>query len=61
MRHGKQFENNVVITNYLGHEINNCENNKVILVGGCFDVLHYGHFEFLKQAKEKRELFNNCS
>lgn len=25
--------------------------NKVVLVGGCFDLLHYGHISFLKQAK----------
>jgi len=23
-----------------------------ILVGGCFDILHYGHLHFLKRAKE---------
>jgi len=24
---------------------------KVVLVGGCFDLLHYGHISFLTQAK----------
>ena len=24
---------------------------KVVLVGGCFDVLHYGHIHFLSSAK----------
>lgn len=29
----------------------NNSKNRVVLVGGCFDLLHYGHIAFLKQAK----------
>ena len=29
----------------------NIMKKKIVLVGGCFDLLHYGHISFLKQAK----------
>ena len=28
------------------------KNNRIILVGGCFDILHFGHIQFLQKAKE---------
>ncbi len=29
---------------------------KIILVGGCFDVFHYGHLIFLKKAKQQGDV-----
>ncbi len=28
----------------------------VVLVGGCFDILHFGHIEFLKKAKAEGDI-----
>ncbi len=28
-------------------------NKKVVLVGGCFEIIHYGHFKFLEKAKKE--------
>ena len=29
------------------------QDKKVVLVGGCFDLIHYGHLQFLKKAKKQ--------
>lgn len=31
------------------------ENKKIVLAGGCFDILHYGHVRFLEEAKKSIE------
>lgn len=32
------------------------KNNSIVLVGGCFDILHIGHIIFLKEAKKMGNL-----
>jgi cytidyltransferase-like protein len=34
----------------------NVANQAVVLVGGCFDLFHYGHLTFLSQAKQKGDV-----
>ena len=31
-------------------------NKKIILAGGCFDILHIGHIKFLKEAKKQGDI-----
>lgn len=32
-------------------DLSNSPNQKIVLVGGCFDFIHFGHIHFLKEAK----------
>lgn len=36
--------------------MNKHEGKAIVLVGGCFDVLHYGHISFLEQAKKQGDV-----
>lgn len=36
------------------------ENKNTVLVGGCFDLIHYGHLQFLKKAKESGDFLIVC-
>ncbi|MCX7881244.1 MAG: adenylyltransferase/cytidyltransferase family protein [Patescibacteria group bacterium] len=33
-----------------------CQGKKTVLVGGCFDIFHYGHLQFFKKAKKEGDL-----
>ncbi|MBI4973975.1 adenylyltransferase/cytidyltransferase family protein [Candidatus Roizmanbacteria bacterium] len=44
-----RYENSVAIKKLI-------EGKKTVLIGGCFDILHYGHLRFLSQAKECGEV-----
>lgn len=34
----------------------NKQNKKIVLCGGCFDILHSGHINFLKEANKKADI-----
>lgn len=36
--------------------IHTFKNQKVVLVGGCFDLLHFGHHTFLQNAKNEGDI-----
>jgi FAD synthetase len=37
----------------IGETKNSFKGKKIVLVGGCFDLIHYGHLKFLEKAKEQ--------
>ncbi|MEK7109653.1 MAG: adenylyltransferase/cytidyltransferase family protein [Patescibacteria group bacterium] len=49
------MKNKALIISYLDIEkhIPIFKNKKTILVGGCFDLIHFGHLKFLEAAKEQ--------
>lgn len=51
----KISENKILTTQQaitLSEKLRN-EGKKIVLAGGCFDILHAGHISFLKRAKEQ--------
>ncbi|PJE62950.1 glycerol-3-phosphate cytidylyltransferase [Candidatus Roizmanbacteria bacterium CG10_big_fil_rev_8_21_14_0_10_39_6] len=38
--------------NSLEKEFEHLRQKRIVLVGGCFDILHFGHISFLQQAKK---------
>lgn len=44
------------IVPYQDYNKENYSGKKVVLVGGCFDILHVGHIRFLEAAKKEGEI-----
>ena len=38
------------------NEIDKIEKNKLVLAGGCFDVIHQAHIEFLEKSKSEGKI-----
>jgi len=55
----QQNKNNVITKNNLEYFVSylNETNITTIFTNGCFDILHRGHIEFLKNCKNKADLF----
>lgn len=50
------MQNKIYEFDQLGRMNEQTKGNKVVLVGGSFDIMHYGHISFLKNAKQEGEL-----
>ncbi|MFH0863604.1 MAG: adenylyltransferase/cytidyltransferase family protein [Candidatus Gottesmanbacteria bacterium] len=50
--------NKIVSLQQIGKIIKSLKTNgiTVVLVGGCFDILHHGHLEYLKAAKKQGDI-----
>lgn len=54
MQMGRKNEATILKYENLKKEL--AEGKRKVLVGGCFDILHLGHIEFLSRAKETGEV-----
>lgn len=58
-RNKQHMSNNKIISlqqvEHVSQELHN-QNKKIVLAGGCFDILHLGHLTFLEKAKGQGEI-----
>lgn len=50
------MEKNIWSYNDIKELRNALEGKKIVLAGGCFDLLHYGHFTFLRNARKEGDV-----
>jgi len=41
----------IIKINQLKEKLKELKRGKIVLIGGCFDLFHFGHLDFLKKAK----------
>ena len=42
----------MISLNLLSKRLNKIKDKKIVLIGGCFDILHIGHLRFIEKAKK---------
>src|SRR3712207_2220983 len=47
---------NILTLKQIGKIKQQYPNKKIVVVGGCFDILHYGHVTFLKNAFKEGDI-----
>lgn len=43
----------IIALNKLTARLSDFREKKIVLTGGCFDIFHYGHYDFLKRSKKE--------
>lgn len=52
----KEFQDKIVTLAEFQKKKEDIKNKRIVLVGGCFDLLHFGHLIFLEKASKEAEV-----